>query len=158
MHEKSKDARGLDESFPHDFMLTTQKVNFDVIYSVDFRSRDVDNVFQFPRLVLVFFLTGIFPLFNQRIQQHESTTRSALDDNDPPHIISQEDTPTMSQSEEDALRSAVLSALSSSASASPIPSGLPSSGSASSSGFSSSETPKISTPSGSSSGRLEASR
>lgn len=69
--------------------------------------------------------------------KHESTIRSTMDDNDPPHIISQEDTPpTMSRSDEDALRSAVLSALSSSASS---PSGLPSSGSGSSS-----ETPKIS--------------
>lgn len=112
---------------------------------------DVDNVLfasisSSARLVFVF-LTAFFCLWAFAHQiQHESTTPSTMDDNDPPHIISQEDTQTMSRSHEDALRSAVLSALSSSAS--PMPSGLPSSGSASSSGFSS-ETPKISTGSSS---------
>ena len=43
MDEESKDARSLDESFLCDFMLTTQKVNFDVIY-FDFPMGDVDNV------------------------------------------------------------------------------------------------------------------
>ena len=59
MDEESKDARSLDESFPYDFILTTQKVDFDVIY-FDFPMGDVDNVLfasissSAARLVFVF--------------------------------------------------------------------------------------------------------
>ena len=57
--KKSQDARSLDESFPYDFILTTQKVDFDVIY-FDFPMGDVDNVLfasissSAARLVFVF--------------------------------------------------------------------------------------------------------